>query len=300
MLASVVVCTRNRARRLERLLESLAAQTIRPETFEIIVVDDHSEDETPSTCRKWRERFDNMVPVRLERHSGIGAAGNRAIARATGQFLLFIDDDCIADPGWLEGMIQTLETAPIAAGAIRSPTANYFQLCHNIAQFHPFLMPGPVTRRLEFIAGANLGVRRDVMTALDGFNAATPIPDMEWILRARQRGFTIAFAPRGAITHDPDRYSCRAILTYAGAHASHSIQLRNHFAALLHTPRLFRSPLFLRLASPLIALFITAAIYARNRQLWRRAITFPVVFLAKVAWCWGAARGLRGGKADFQ
>jgi glycosyltransferase involved in cell wall biosynthesis len=298
MLASVIVSTRDRARLLDRLLAALAGQTLQAEQYEILVVDDQSADETPAICQRWQSRLRNMESITLERHGGLGSAGNRAMAAARGDCLLFTDDDCIPEPDWIRRMAESLDNSPIVAGAIVAPTGNYFQLCHNIAQFHPFLMPGPEIRPVEFVAGANLGVRREVMIEVGGFDAESPVPDMEWVLRARQRGFTVAFAARAGVTHDPPRTSCRSILEYAAAHAAHTIRLRQEFRDLLRTPLVLRFPTLLVLTAPLIALRTTAMIYAGNHRLWRHWRTVPVVFLTKLAWCRGAARGLRARRAD--
>lgn len=292
MVVSVIVSTRDRARLLDRLLAALAVQTMPADQYEILVVDDHSSDETSAVCQRWQGRLGNMETITLERHGGLGTAGNRAMAAARGDYLLFTDDDCIPEPDWVRRMAESLADAAIVAGAIVAPTGNYFQLCHNIAQFHPFLMPGPATRHVEFVAGANLGVRRQVMLDVGGFDASTPTPDMEWVLRARQHGFSIAFAAQAAVTHDPPRDSCRSILDYAADHAAYTIHLRQRFRGLLRTPMVLRYPTVLLLAAPLIALRTTVGIYARNQRLWRHWRTIPVVFLTKMAWCRGAARGL--------
>ncbi len=292
MLASVIVCTRDRAALLGGLLAALARQTLPADRFEIVVVDDHSGDDTGGTLRRWQEALPRLRPIRLERHAGLAAAGNRGVAESRGACLLFTDDDCRPAPEWAAHMVEALRHAPIAAGAILAPVGDYFQLCHNIAQFHPFLMPGPTERGCEFVAGANLGVRRSVMERVGGFDADCPVPDMEWILRARERGYAPAFAASAAVVHDPPRHGLRAVLAYAAGHAFHTIGLRQRFRKLLRTPLPLRSRTLLWLVSPLIALKTTAAIFAGNRQLWRRLHTVPVVFLAKLAWCWGAARGL--------
>ncbi len=293
MLASVIVSTRNRARLLERLLLALAAQAGLEEAWEILVVDDHSTDETPTVCRDWQNRLRNLRVITQGQHGGLGAAANRAVTASRGACLLFTDDDCVPEPNWVRRMTQALGAAPIVAGGIVAPTANYFQLCHNIAQFHPFLVPGPTARRPEFVAGANLGVRREVMAEVGEFDPRTPIPDMEWVLRARAAGLAIAFAGSAAITHDPPRASCREILAYAADHAEHTIALRQRFRELLSTPFVLRSRPLLLAAAPLIALRTAVLIFAGNRCLWRHGHTFPVVFLIKMAWCRGAARGLR-------
>jgi GT2 family glycosyltransferase len=292
MRASVIVCTYNRSPLLQRLLEALAGQTAPPETFEIIVVDDGSTDDTAVVCRAMTERLPQMRYLTMDGNCGLSAAGNRAAAQARGQYLLFTDDDCIPAPNWVEKMGAALQNAAIVAGTVVSPPSGYFKLCHNIAQFYPF-MPGQSSRKPGFIAGANMGLQAGVMQEAGEFNRETSIPDMEFILRARSRGFTITYAPDAVVCHDPPRTTLCAALSYAAAHASETILLRRSYRELLHTPFILYSPALLLLLAPIIAFKTAAGIYLGNRELLRSGHTFPTVYLIKLAWCWGAARGLR-------
>jgi glycosyltransferase involved in cell wall biosynthesis len=292
MAASVIVCTYNRSPLLKRLLEALACQTAAADTFEIIVVDDGSVDDTAAVCRSWAARMPNMRYIPMECNSGLSAAGNRAAAEAGGEYLLFTDDDCIPHPCWVETMCAALKEFPIAAGAVVSPRSDYFKLCHNIAQFYPF-MPGQKSRRLDFIAGANMGFQAGVVKEIGAFDTGTVIPDMEYILRARMKGLSIHYAPEAVVTHDPPRVTPGDVLGYAAAHAAETILLRHQYREMLRTPFVLFSPALILLAAPLIALKTTVGIYLRNRKLLRYFHTVPIVFLSKLAWCWGAARGLR-------
>jgi GT2 family glycosyltransferase len=295
MLASVIVCTFNRASLLKRLLESLALQTASPGTFEIIVVDDGSTDDTPKVCRNMIERMPNMTYIPMKTNSGISAAGNRALEKASGEYILFTDDDCIPDPRWVEAMINVLQTAPIAAGTIITPTSPYFKLCHNIAQFYPF-MPGQKSGTKDFIAGANMGFQSRVIRDIGKFDVDTIIPDTEYILRARQKGYFITYAPDAVITHDPPRVTFGAVTRYSALHASFTILLRHKYRELLHTPFILNSPLLILLAAPVIALKTTVSIFLGNLKLLRYVHTIPIIYIIKLAWCWGAARGLLGKK----
>lgn len=295
MYASVIVCTFNRSALLGRLLEALAGQTATRDSFEIIVVDDGSTDNTAEVCRSMMVRMPNMKTITMSGNSGLSAAGNRAVNEAQGRFLLFTDDDCIPDPRWVEKMCEALKDSPFAAGAIASPTSNYFKLCHNIAQFYPF-MPGQKAQQLDFIAGANMGFQHRVVDDIGEFRVDTIIPDMEYILRARQKGYIITYAPEAVITHDPPRVTFGDVLRYAATHASHTILMRLQYREMLRTPFILFSPFFIFLTAPLMALKVTAAIYLGNRQLLKHPATIPMVYLIKLAWCWGAARGLRDKK----
>ena len=300
MIASVIVCTYNRATLLERLLEALTHQTAPSWTFEIIIVDDGSEDETPSLCRSQMNRLSNLKYLSMESNSGLSAAANRAVSEAKGRYLLFTDDDCIPHPQWVEKMCDALSISPITAGAIDSSRTNYYKLCHNIAQFYPF-MPGRKAGKLDFIAGANMGIHADIFKEIGVFNPRSIIPDMEFILEARRKGFTIAYAPEALVTHDPQRVTFCDVMSYAADHASVTILLRHRYRELLQTPFILFSPILIILTAPLIAFRITSRIYLGNRHLMRLLHTAPLIFLIKMAWCWGAARELfnkNGNKAN--
>lgn len=95
---SVIIPTKNRADDLRRTLDSLARQTRRPE--EIIVVDQSSSPSLPS----------KTVPVSMNyihnpHISGLTEARNVAMDRATGDVLLFLDDDVILEPQYVEEIL---------------------------------------------------------------------------------------------------------------------------------------------------------------------------------------------------
>ena len=292
MFASVILCTYNRVHLLERTLRSLACQTMTPEQFEIVVVDDGSTDGTPALCERAGRDFSNLRYVAVGKNLGLAAAGNRGLRSARGEVLLFIDDDCLALEDWVESLTSSLEQHPLATGVIQSPVSNYIKLCHNISQFHPFMK-----RRTEgwagSIAGANMGIRRLVLEELGGFDEKSQVPDMELMLRARLKGHRVHFEPRAVVIHDPDRTSLATVLKNASEHASKTILLRKKYSSLLRTPFVLLSPGFILLAAPLIALMVTLKIYADGSGLVKYFWTAPLVFAQKLAWCWGAARGLR-------
>jgi GT2 family glycosyltransferase len=291
MFASVILCTYNRVRLLERALRSLARQTVTSEQFEIVVVDDGSTDGTSELCHRAARSLSNLKYFSMGKNLGLAAAGNRGIRSAGGELLLFIDDDCIAQEDWVKHLAASLEQHPIVAGAIQSPVSNYIKFCYNISQFHPFMK-----RRTEgwarSIAGANMGIRRSVVEELGGFDEMSQVPDMEFLFRARLQEHLAHFAPKAVVIHDPDRTNLATVLKIASEHASKMILLRNRFGSLLHTPFVLRSPELILLAAPLIALAGTLGIYLNNSGLVQYLWTAPLVYAQKLAWCWGAAQGL--------
>lgn len=289
---SVIICTYNRAQLLKRTLNSLINQTVSHEKFEVMVVGDGSNDNTSDVCNMMSKVLSNMRYVSTGTNIGLGSARNLGVRSARGDYVLFTDDDCIPDEKWVERLSRALEREQIVAGAVSSPLSHYIKLCHNISQFHPF-MPGRKASQVDLIAGANMGMRRSVFAELNGFEEGRRIAeDMEFILRAREKGYHIHLQPDAVVTHDPDRTTLSEIFNYSSAHAASTILLRNHYSALLRTPFILKSPVLILLTSPIIATKVTLQIYVSNYSLIKRFWTAPLVFGLKLAWCLGATRGL--------
>lgn len=109
---SVVVCTYNRIQWLTKCLRSLEAQDPRPD--EIIVVDGPSTDGTRDMLELLASKGDLKL-VRQKKLDGISSARNMGLAEATGDIVCFIDDDAIAQPGWLANVISGY-TDPLVGG----------------------------------------------------------------------------------------------------------------------------------------------------------------------------------------
>ena len=105
---SVIVPLYNKAAYIDRTLASVAAQTL--DDYEVVVVDDGSTDDGPARVRRAGER------VRLLRqvNSGPGAARNRGIEAAKGDWIAFLDADDLWSPSHLETLAGTIASCPEA------------------------------------------------------------------------------------------------------------------------------------------------------------------------------------------
>jgi glycosyltransferase involved in cell wall biosynthesis len=291
---SVIVCTHNRAHSLARTLEALEHQTYPKDKFEIIVVDDGSVDETRQICEKMQNNLSFFSYHRHETNRGLSAARNTGIKTATADKLLFTDDDCIPASTWVEKLSAALSDGRhIVSGAVDTRLKPYAKLCHNISAFHG-AMPSQKEGPRKLIAGANMGFSRRVLEELGGFRTAWQVgDDTEIMIRAGRARHEAYFTPNAVVMHDPDRTTLRSIMRYSAVHGSVSIRLRNRHKDFFKTPFIFRSSALVLLAAPLIALEVTGSIYLRNRTLARLWWTIPAVYATKLAWCWGAARGIR-------
>ena len=111
---TVVIPTRNRPKLLREAVESVERQSL--SSWEVVVVDDASDDETPRWLEDVRNR--RIRPVRLDRQSERSVARNRGLRAARGECVLFLDDDDRLRPGALERLSGALGQRPDAVAAV--------------------------------------------------------------------------------------------------------------------------------------------------------------------------------------
>ena len=97
-MISVVIPTYNRAPELETCLTALAAQTLSPDQFEVLVIDDGSSDSTSSLLETLSSGNPMDLRYFVQPNEGPAAARNAGIEQAKGEWIAFTDDDCIPDP----------------------------------------------------------------------------------------------------------------------------------------------------------------------------------------------------------
>jgi glucosyl-dolichyl phosphate glucuronosyltransferase len=115
---SVVVCSYNREKYISDALDSLLNQTLSPELYEIIIIDNNSKDRTGEIALEKVAQFSETHQILYfkETNQGLCFARNRGIAEARGQFVCYMDDDGIADPNFLEVQYNFLQANPEVIG----------------------------------------------------------------------------------------------------------------------------------------------------------------------------------------
>ena len=109
---SVILCTYNRSNGLIRTLKSLQSQDL-PKNFswEIVVVDNNSTDDTPKKVREFAENSELVVRYVKEEKQGLSHARNKGVAEARGRYLHFTEDDEIADKDLIREIYSTFKTS---------------------------------------------------------------------------------------------------------------------------------------------------------------------------------------------
>ena len=119
-LITVAICTWNRANFLQRAVESVLPQMT--DKTELLIVDNASTDDTPEVAVRLAAGHPHLTVCR-ENEIGVSAARNTALKKARGQYVLFLDDDAMAEPGWLAAYQRFLSAPPsdriaVVGGAI--------------------------------------------------------------------------------------------------------------------------------------------------------------------------------------
>ena len=109
-LVSVVIPTYNRASLLLRAIRSVLAQTY--STYEVIVVDDCSDDDMRSVLSEFTRTDSRIRVIRHERNRGLSWARNTGIEAATGQYVSFLDDDDEYLPSTLNDLVGGMRDHP--------------------------------------------------------------------------------------------------------------------------------------------------------------------------------------------
>lgn len=212
--ASVVVITRERPEDLARCLDSLMA--LPDDGQEVIVVDNCPE--TDAT-RRLVSGYGAAVRYEREEMPGSSAARNRGLREARNDVVAFIDDDAVADPEWLRGLVRNFHDPRVLAvtGLVMpleletraqeeferySPHGRGFQRQVFSATTHYALHVAPVG------VSANMALRRDVVELVGSFDEAlgvgTPArcgEDHELFSRILRSGYDIVYDPAAVAWH---------------------------------------------------------------------------------------------------
>lgn len=118
---SAIIPTGNRSRRLQKMLASLAAQSMHP--FEIIVVDASKSNRTKEVCAKAIPGLQARVGWLAAKVHGAAAQRNQGVALATQPFILFLDDDIVFEPECIQRLWHAMRSNP-RLGAVNAMIVN--------------------------------------------------------------------------------------------------------------------------------------------------------------------------------
>ncbi len=154
---SVLVAARNESANIGKLLEDLAGQNYPSTDFEVIVIDDGSEDETFAIASSFQDRIGTLTVLKSENGIGKKNALTEGMAKASHPIIATIDADCRVSPDWIGSMLSNwTEMQKMLLGpVVLSPTGNMLETIQSmemmaimgltggfVAQGHPIMANG--------------------------------------------------------------------------------------------------------------------------------------------------------------
>ena len=180
---------------------------------EIIVVDDGSSDETVAAL----PQIEGLRYHRRAANGGFIAACNDGAALARGDFLVFLNNDTVPQPGWLDALLGTFDTHPnagLVGAQLLYPDGRLQEAggivrndgrADNIGRFQSPLHPiYGYLRRVDYCSGAAIALPSRLFRQLGGFNAAYApayYEDTDLGLSVHAAGYQVLYQPEAKVVH---------------------------------------------------------------------------------------------------
>lgn len=210
--ASIIIPVHGQLRYTRHCLTALAAcQTRR--SFEVIVVDDASPDETSAVLAS----CSGLRLLTLEQNLGFVKACNRGAECARGEVLVFLNNDTQVQPGWLDALLETFQSSADVGvvgsklifphGRLQEAGGIVFNdgTCWNYGHLdEPGRPQYSYLREPDYVSGASLAIRRELFRVLGGFDEAySPgyYEDVDLAFRVRAAGYRLCYQPLSQVVH---------------------------------------------------------------------------------------------------
>lgn len=194
---SIIIRVYNEEQHIERLMHGIVNQKT-PFTFEIIVVDSGSTDNTVNLALRFGAK---IIHISREQFS-FGASINRGIEAAQGQYCVFISGHCYPEhENWLTNIIRPFSDNNVALvyGKQRGNETTKYSEHRIYAKWFPDDGGGP--QKSSFCNNANAAIRKDLWHAHRYNETITGLEDIDWAKDAISRGYSLYYAPDAGVIH---------------------------------------------------------------------------------------------------
>jgi glycosyltransferase involved in cell wall biosynthesis len=204
MFYSIITPTFRRHEEVSELLSSLVKQEY--QNFEMIIVDNSPDDDLRSIVIPFQEKI-RMTYI-FEKGLGVSECRNLGVKHATGDYVIFIDSDCIIPPSYLKIVNAFLvqKRADAFGGPDRADKS--FSRTQKAISYvmTSFYTTGGIRGRKNQgdqyqPRSYNMGVRREVFNELHGFMPIRVSEDIDLSMRIRKNGYTISFIEEAFVYH---------------------------------------------------------------------------------------------------
>ncbi len=199
MKISVILPCFNAAKNLSEQLDALARQVIsslQPEDWEIILIDNNSQDESVKIAQHYQQFLPNLQIFSAIEGKSASYARNVGATKAKGEFLIFCDADDVIAPTWVEAMYC----------ALSQPNHDFvasqfdYQRLNGTFGVQRDRLQGLNPKFLPHAGGCGLGIRASIHQAVGGFDESIRfLEDMEYCFRVQIAGYPLHFAEQALI-----------------------------------------------------------------------------------------------------
>lgn len=175
---SIVICTYNRELYIAESILAAINQTTSQEEYQVIVVNNNSKDRTNEICRRLLNEDGLQFDYFIETNQGNSYARNRGIKEATGNIIVFVDDDAIMESDYVTNLLAFYQKHPNVDAAGGRIYPRYEE--KKADWLSPVLMPliaaldmgnkPKAFRWGKFPIGANMSFRKQVFEKIGVFN----------------------------------------------------------------------------------------------------------------------------------
>jgi GT2 family glycosyltransferase len=273
---SVVIVNYNGGALVERCVLAVLASDY-PAIDHVIVSDNGSTDESLAAIRALAKADSRVQVIQNGANIGFAAANNRALPLSTGEYILFLNPDCVVEPGTISRMAAITDLSPetgMAGCLILNPDGSEQRGCRRnlptpisalvsvlkLDRLSRGRAPGfdltgtplpPKAVEVEAISGAFMFVRRRALDAVGPMDEGYFLhcEDLDWCMRFRQAAWKIMFLPDARATHAQGTSSHTAPV---------AVEFHKHRGMLRYYGK------FLRDRNPLVLLWlVTLAVWLR-------------------------------------
>jgi GT2 family glycosyltransferase len=214
-----VIPTYNGLERLNLCLRALEETLPEPFLGEVIVVDDCSGEETRAMLRTWRDSRLGLKVIRNRGNCGFVVSCNRGARAATGDILVFLNDDTLPQPRWLPALLRIFRDCPdagAAGGRLLYPDGRLQEAGNVIfsdgsaANFGrgDSAVDDPLynfVRPVDYCSAALLATPRALFLERGGFDERyrpAYYEDSDYCFGLRQHGYRVYYQPESVVVHD--------------------------------------------------------------------------------------------------
>jgi GT2 family glycosyltransferase len=242
MKTSVVIPTFNGSRTLGEQLAALARENA-ADRLEVVISDNGSADSTRSLAYAFKPHLPGLVLVDSSSSKGVAHARNAGASAATGDVILFCDQDDVVGSGWLAAMEAALTDHPVVAARLDHRRLNPGWTIEFFGEPQSTGLADTAPRFLPYAWGGTIGVRRDLHLRIGGFDESFGQggEDNDYCYRLHLAGTDITFVPE-AVVHYRHRQMQAEIFDQARGYGRASAMIFQRYRGRgLRRPSLVRS-----------------------------------------------------------